>query len=159
SGRQSRAFYADLWQTILAGKVWHGELVNRRKDGSEYTEEMTITPMRDERGEISHFVAIKQDVSERIRAQAALAERNEPLEPVRLIPRDIPRELELDVLLERIAEHASRLLQADGTVLRLWNPERQLLVVHAMTGTVTPRLLNPLPLGVGISGRAALERR
>ncbi len=65
SGRQSREFYRVLWQTILAGKVWHGELVNRRKDGSLYQEEMTITPVPDEAGVIRHFIAIKQDISER----------------------------------------------------------------------------------------------
>jgi PAS domain S-box-containing protein len=159
SGRQSRAFYADLWQTILAGEVWRGEIVNRRKDGSEYTEEMTITPLRDEHDVISHFVAIKQDVSERIQAQAQLTERTQRLETVRLIARDITRELDLDVLLERIVAHAARLLQADGTVLRLWDAEQELLVVHAVNGNVSAPLLRPAPLGVGISGRVAQERR
>jgi PAS domain S-box-containing protein len=159
SGRQSPAFYEDMWSTILQGEVWHGELVNRRKDGSEYVEEMTITPLRDEHGEIGHFVAIKQDVSERIQAQAQLAERNQRLETVRLITRDITRELDLDQLLERIVNHAARLLQADGAVLRLWDPDQQLLIVHAMTGSISEALLRPAPLGTGISGRAALERR
>jgi len=73
SGRIRRT--TELWQTILSGRVWHGELVNRRKDGSLYTEEMTITPLHDEGGEISNFIAIKQDISERKRAQETLAER------------------------------------------------------------------------------------
>src|SRR5665811_1816887 len=45
SGKHARPFYSDLWNTILAGKVWHGELTNRRKDGTRYVEEMTITPV------------------------------------------------------------------------------------------------------------------
>ena len=65
SGQQSPAFYADLWATILAGNVWHGELINQRKDGRLYTEDMTITPVRGANGQITHFVAIKQDVTER----------------------------------------------------------------------------------------------
>jgi len=72
SARQDASFYQDLWQTILSGQVWHGEIVNRRKDGSLYTEEQIITPVRDERGEISHFVAIKQDITERKRLQEQL---------------------------------------------------------------------------------------
>jgi PAS domain S-box-containing protein len=72
SGRQDPSFYQDLWRTILAGQVWHGEIVNRRKDGSLYTEEQIITPVRDERGEISHFVGIKQDITERKRLQEQL---------------------------------------------------------------------------------------
>jgi PAS domain S-box-containing protein len=63
SGKQDAAFYAELWQTIKGGNIWHGELINRRKDGRLYTEEMTITPVRNAAGEISHFIAIKQDVT------------------------------------------------------------------------------------------------
>ena len=65
SGKQDEAFYRNLWQTIVGGKTWHGEIINRRKDGSLYTEDQTITPVRSESGEITHFVAIKQDVTER----------------------------------------------------------------------------------------------
>ena len=69
SGKQELTFYEQLWQTITSGEVWHGELVNKRKDGSLYDEEMTITPVRDTTGQIAHFVAIKQDVTERRRAE------------------------------------------------------------------------------------------
>jgi PAS domain S-box-containing protein len=65
SGQHPPEFYAGLWQTILAGNVWHGELVNKRKDGQLYNVEMTITPVRGADGQIAHFVAIKQDVTER----------------------------------------------------------------------------------------------
>lgn len=65
SGHQDRQFYAEMWQTILSGKIWHGEMINRRKDGSLYHDEMTITPVRGKDGEISHFVALKQDISAR----------------------------------------------------------------------------------------------
>jgi len=69
SGLHDQAFYKNMWDTILAGKVWHDELINRRKDGTLYTEEMTLTPLKDENGEIIRFIAIKQDVSERVRAE------------------------------------------------------------------------------------------
>jgi diguanylate cyclase (GGDEF)-like protein/PAS domain S-box-containing protein len=72
SGKQSKEFYADLWQTITSGNVWHGELINRRKDGSLYTEEQTITPVRSGGGEITHFVAVKQDITERRNAEETL---------------------------------------------------------------------------------------
>jgi diguanylate cyclase (GGDEF)-like protein/PAS domain S-box-containing protein len=65
SGRHSAEFYAGLWQTIKAGNVWQGELVNRRKDGTLYDEEMTITPVKDDSGSITHFVAIKRDITAR----------------------------------------------------------------------------------------------
>ena len=65
SGMQDKTFYHSLWKTILSKKVWRGELINRRKDGSLLNEEMTITPLADEQGEITHFVVVKQDISER----------------------------------------------------------------------------------------------
>ena len=72
SGKQSREFYANMWATILAGQPWHGEVVNRRKDGTEYTEEQTITPIVDGAGRVTRFVAIKRDVTERLVLQARL---------------------------------------------------------------------------------------
>ncbi len=73
SGKQSEDYYADLWTTISSGEVWKGEIVNRRKDGSLYTEEMTITPVsQDGVAGDTHFVAIKQDISARRREQDAL---------------------------------------------------------------------------------------
>tara|TARA_R110001583_G_scaffold31978_1_gene108966 strand:- start:32041 stop:34380 length:2340 start_codon:yes stop_codon:yes gene_type:complete len=63
SGQQSREFYERMWNTILSGAVWRGELVNRRKDGSLYDEALTITPVRNELGDLSHFIAIKEDVT------------------------------------------------------------------------------------------------
>jgi diguanylate cyclase (GGDEF)-like protein/PAS domain S-box-containing protein len=65
SGHQNDEFYRDMWQTILAGQVWKGELINRRKDGSLYHDETIITPVRGKDDEITHFVSMKQDVTAR----------------------------------------------------------------------------------------------
>ena len=54
-----------MWETILAGKTWHGEIINRHKDGTFFTEDMTITPVVDESSTITHFIAIKQNITER----------------------------------------------------------------------------------------------
>ena len=64
SGKQDQVFYQQLWATILRGEIWHGELINRRKEGNLYTEEMNIAPVRDALGEVTHFIATKQDVTE-----------------------------------------------------------------------------------------------
>lgn len=69
TGNHSRTFYARMWQQLKAGEVWRGEMYNRRKDGTIYPEEQTITPVRNEKGEIAHFVAIKQDISDRKRQE------------------------------------------------------------------------------------------
>lgn len=65
SGKHDAAFYRDMWDTIRRGDIWKGEIINRRKDGTLYPEEMTVTPMFDESGTITHYIAIKQDVSEK----------------------------------------------------------------------------------------------
>ena len=72
SGHHPPEFYKDLWDTILAGRVWRGEMMNRRKDGRYYHEEMTITPLTTPDGTRSHFIAIKQDISARKYAEEAL---------------------------------------------------------------------------------------
>ena len=69
SGLQDQAFWEAFWQVIKSGQVWHGEVINKRKDGTLYNEELTITPVRDERGEIAHFIAIKEDISARKRLE------------------------------------------------------------------------------------------
>src|ERR1035441_9633733 len=72
SGRHDKDFYARMWATVSSGEDWRGEIVNRRKDGTLYTEEMTITPVFSQPSEIGHFVAIKQDVTERKRSEEML---------------------------------------------------------------------------------------
>ena len=77
SGQQDDDFYREMWTTILRGEVWRGELCNRRKDGGLYTEDMTITPVLGPEGAISHFIAIKQDITARKQADVALRESEE----------------------------------------------------------------------------------
>jgi diguanylate cyclase (GGDEF)-like protein/PAS domain S-box-containing protein len=63
SGRHTTEFYAELWDTIRSGSVWQGEVVNRRKDGTTYVEEMRIAPIRSPEKEITGYLAIKRDVT------------------------------------------------------------------------------------------------
>jgi nitrogen fixation negative regulator NifL len=79
SGHHDARFYEGLWASIRRGAVWRGDMVNRRKDGSVYHEEQSITPVFEDGpgGRIEHFVAVKQDISERKRAEAALRRSEE----------------------------------------------------------------------------------
>ncbi|MBI4670810.1 MAG: PAS domain S-box protein [Chloroflexi bacterium] len=72
SGLHDAAFYRNLWETILSGNAWRGEMINRRKNGELYYEEKTITPVRNIDGEIFRFVAIGLDITERKRAEETL---------------------------------------------------------------------------------------
>ncbi len=77
SGQHSRSFYKTMWQYVLSGRIWCGEIINRRKDDSRYTAEMTITPVRDETGKISNFISIIQDITQRKQAESEMLEAQE----------------------------------------------------------------------------------
>ncbi len=66
SGKQGTQFYKEMWDIISSGKVWQGQLVNRRKDGTLYNEVMTITPVVNDYGAITHYIAVKEDVTQRM---------------------------------------------------------------------------------------------
>ena len=73
SGKQSTEFYAEMWRTIGAGEVWQGEVTNRRKDGTEYEAQLTISPVRNAEGHVEELVAIQRDVTAQRQAEKALA--------------------------------------------------------------------------------------
>lgn len=72
SGIQDDAFYQALWSDVIRGKQWRGELINRRKNGSLYHEELSIAPVKDKTGTITHFIGIKNDITERKQLEAQL---------------------------------------------------------------------------------------
>ncbi|MBU4129794.1 MAG: PAS domain S-box protein [Proteobacteria bacterium] len=67
SGEHDPSFYHEMWETIQSKNTWKGRLVNKRKDGSLYTEEATISPVSDKTGKIINFVAVKRDISDEIK--------------------------------------------------------------------------------------------
>lgn len=80
SGEHDKQFYADMWQTVTSGLVWHGELINRRKDGQHYHDETTITPIHDPASGRQYYVAIKQDVTQRKQSERELEREKKLLE-------------------------------------------------------------------------------
>jgi PAS domain S-box-containing protein len=101
SPRQSQAFYQQLWQTILSGNTWHGELQNKRKDGTLYEEEMTINPIMT-KGTITHFVAIKQDITQRNKQKFLLEQHTKELENMNKLM--IGRELRMQELKKELEQ-------------------------------------------------------
>jgi len=79
SDQHTPTFYKTLRQHIATGRIWHGEVTNCRKDGSQYISETTITPVRDEVGKITNFIAIIQDITQRKQAEFEKAEAREAM--------------------------------------------------------------------------------
>jgi PAS domain S-box-containing protein len=145
SGKQDQAFYKDLWDTILAGKVWRGQMINRREDGSLYTEEMTITPLRDERGGISRFIGIKQDITERIRAAETLRQSEKKARQLAQenavmaeIGRIISSTLDIEEVYERFAKEVAKLIPFDRIMINMINPEKNATSFAYIAGIDVP---------------------
>ncbi len=80
SGKTSKETYHDMWAHLKRGEVWKGELINRSKNGSEYIESALISPVRQADGKVTHYLAIKDDITQLKQAQTAVLELNEELE-------------------------------------------------------------------------------
>ncbi|MGR9012848.1 MAG: diguanylate cyclase [Gammaproteobacteria bacterium] len=72
SGLQNAAFYQGMWADLLAGQHWRGELINKRKNGDLYHEELSIAPVKNRVNEITHFIGIKEDITKRKEMEAKL---------------------------------------------------------------------------------------
>ncbi len=92
SGLYDRAFYEEMWRILLAGHSWRGQMTNQRKDGSLFTEESVISPVRDRHGEITAFVAAKRDLTEEMHLQTRLAQARN-LETIGLIAGGVAHEV------------------------------------------------------------------
>lgn len=77
SGSQEQKFYENMWRTIKNNQVWSSNLVNRRKDGTFYNEEMTITPVSTDGISVTNFIAVKDDVTQKVKAEEKLAKSEE----------------------------------------------------------------------------------
>ena len=146
SPHQDTATYAELWETILAGRVWRGELINRRSDGSLYVEEQTVTPLRDERGSITHFIAIKQDITAR-------KQRERELEAIAAVSAALRAARTRADMLPVVVSFARSLLSADGVALTLCDPTRGVSVVALARGAWENCTGTRLAPGAGVAGR------
>ncbi|MDE2180349.1 MAG: PAS domain S-box protein [candidate division NC10 bacterium] len=151
SGKHDENFYRHLWETILAGQVWHGEIINRRKDGSLYIEDQTITPVRDKRGDITHFIAIKQDISERRRAEAT----RHALYQASLA---IQEAIGLQERLNRLLQTAQTVLELDHVNIFLADPTEKILQSVASLEMEEPLAGVRVPIGSEGGGLAQAYR-
>lgn len=117
SGKTSEEEYRQLWETITGGGEWRGEFHNKRKDGSLYWESASISAIRNDRGEISHFVAVKEDITARKEAEANLQQLNETLE--QRVKEEVEKNREKDHLLMRQSRLAA-MGEMIGNIAHQW---------------------------------------
>ena len=130
SGKTPPSVYKSLWGTILAGRPWKGVLRNKKKDGEEYWESMSIAPIINELTEITHLVAVKEDVTERMRMEEAVRES--------------------EVKYRELVENASSIIlkmDCDGNITffneyaqEFFGYEEEELLGRNIVGTIVPRL-------------------
>ena len=160
SGKHDRAFYKYMWDTILAGKVWRSDIINRRKNGEHYTEEEMITPLINEHGAISHFIAIKQDITGRKQAEEKIRKQLAHLTALSTIDRVIAANFDLTLSLAEILVHVTTELEVDAADILLLNPYSQMLEYGAERGFRTKSIRRAeVRMGESNAGRAAMERQ
>lgn len=144
SGEHPDSFYEEMWKTILDGRAWHGELVNRRKDGTKYHEEMTITPVKDERNMVKNFVGVKRDVTEKKReakerrALDLQLQQAQKMEAVGQLAAGIAHEINTPT--QYVGDNTRFLKDAFGGILTALQGYTE-LIAAAKQNAVTPELI------------------
>lgn len=150
SSREDKSVFKHLWETILSGETWHGELVNRRKDRSFYIEEQTITPVCDESGQVSHFVAIKQDITARREAEERIRQQSEDIRLINNLNTLINQGREVSEIVAYLSEATKRTFGSFGTTMYLYNDRKDRLASQNLSlpeGLIT-RLVDLLGMEV-----------
>ncbi len=107
------SLYQELWATITAGREWQGELRNRKKNGEQYWVSVSISPIRNANGAITHYVAVQEDITERKAMEAAEREQRILAEALRDTAAALTSTLDLDEVLERILANVGRVVPHD----------------------------------------------
>lgn len=121
SGQQGPEFYKELWETILSGKIWHGEFHNKKKNGSLYWESGHISAVRDAKGQIINFIAVKEDITEYKMMLEELEKKNREL-------------LKLDTLKTEFVSVVSHELRTPLSIIK----EGVSLVLDGVIGEINP---------------------
>lgn len=123
--------YRQLWDTITRGEEWRGEICNRKKDGELYWEFGSISPIANEAGQVTHYIAVKEDITAQRSAREQLQRQNEYLSVLHQITLDLLNRRNVEDLLQAVVERACVLLDAPYGEIML--KDGDYLVVRAFT--------------------------
>ena len=181
SGKHEAAYYRQMWETILGGKSWTGHFINKRKDGTLYEEEATISPIRDTAGKIINYVAVKRDVTHEVEMEDQLRQ-SQKMEAIGTLAGGIAHDfnnilnvifgysnlLQLDLVgnpesLDKVGEilkaggRAKDLVQQILTFSRKGKQERQVIHINGVIKEVTKLLRSSLPANIEIQTDLAAD--
>ncbi|MDX9992137.1 MAG: histidine kinase N-terminal 7TM domain-containing protein [Anaerolineales bacterium] len=122
SGTQTAEYYAQMWRTLSEGRIWRGEIQNKRKNGSLFWEAATLAPVQNEDGVITNYVAIKEDISAQKELRQQLERQNEYLATLQSITLELLNRRNLDDLLNAVVERACALMDVSLGLIALRNP-------------------------------------
>jgi PAS domain S-box-containing protein len=134
SEKMSPAFYQDLWRTLQEGRIWHGEFVNKRKDGQFFVEETTIAPVRERGGQIVNFVAIKTDITRRKEAEQRLKTQLEQMKLLEEITLAIGRHQDIKSIFQVVVQRLEDQLRIDFACVFTYDPSASALAVASVGG-------------------------
>jgi PAS domain S-box-containing protein len=160
SAIQSDAQLANLWATIRDGNTWHGEIVNRRKNGDLYIEDMSITPVPDASGLVTHFVAMKQDVTQRNKDADQLKRQANDLHIQVEIGRILHKETTVEQLLAKVTSTLVTFKDInlqERVIVYLHNETDNDLEIALSHGDLTDAFLAQaarIPAATGVIGRS-----
>lgn len=129
SGVQHEEYYKNLWDTIMVGQMWRGELVNRRKDGSLYTEEETITPLMGANGQVEHFIGIKVDITERKQQEAEIIKNNQDINLLYQAGRQLSQNLDLQRIYLSFYTLISSTMKCDELYIAEFDSPKELISI------------------------------
>ena len=145
SGYTSDDEYKNLWQTISNGAEWRGKFLNKKKNGELYWESASISPIINETGETTHYLAVKEDITEREHREQEL----EAIAAITVALRAAPTRKDM---LPIILDQLHRLFRSDSEAITLRDPLTDELVLELGRGDFTTAIGHRLPSGQGVSG-------
>lgn len=166
SGEHDKAYYENMWQTVLSGKIFRGMSINKRKDGICYHEEKTITPIKDAAGQIAYFLSTGKDVT--LREETVREEKKQLLEgkigslaTVHAIAETLHHASDFQTVVARATEAIAQYTGAPSVALFLADNAKQCLQICASRGFSDSALKvgSTLPLQGSLSGITLAEKR
>ncbi|MEW5957412.1 MAG: PAS domain S-box protein [Chloroflexota bacterium] len=140
SNQHTPDFYQEMWQTILAGQVFHSILVNRKKNGELYFEEKTISPVRDEQGQITHFISTGRDVTALKEAEAERARFTNQLRTAADVSNQLSAILDIEELLGKVVSLLRSRFDLYHVHVYLLNPAGNDLIMAVGSGEIGQEL-------------------